>query len=385
MKLTVNNYLNARTGAASTSAPNPYYHEPGKVLEVDSVTTGTCIDGNAIWYHCAEDDHYYWSGGFTEKDFRIDGTHLHSFEHGQQVEILSSIQQAKEQGLKKDALQYLGTGIGYKNDDKELGLALILFVKEKDAQGTIPKEIDYCGIRIPTDVKPISFTTHHLNWDNFPLKMGGSINRPGEAGHGSRGVLLYKVDNGIENKDRVYLLTCYHVLFYSLIQKGQSSSYSGNRQEKAYIPEGNNKNPPVIIEGRYDNHYDYAILEVTDWHKTLNIKNQIDEPPATFNGMYTLSELAEKINADVKAYGSVSGMRKNKISHVNVSVTMEDTQMEFHNVIMANKLSTNGDSGGPVVDTNNKLVGYIIGGNELHSFIMPLDDIVYNKNYTILQ
>lgn len=63
MKLTVNKYLNARIGEATTNAACQLYKSPGDTIDVEDVLVGTEIDGNNIWYKNKEDGCFYWSGG----------------------------------------------------------------------------------------------------------------------------------------------------------------------------------------------------------------------------------------------------------------------------------------------------------------------------------
>jgi hypothetical protein len=390
MKVTVNKYLNARMAEPRTTAPNPYYHEPGTVLEIDRIVSGTVIEGNAIWYHSAEDDHYYWSGGFYERKFILADTHLHSFKPDEQVQILNTAISALETELKAKTPGYQGIGIGYKNDNPALGLALIIFVDQSISAQSISNDTEHRGIWVPVVTSPVSAIKHQLAWDEFPLKMGGSITRPDEKGHGSRGLLFQKMEQGKLNHERIYLLTCCHVLFYSRIEKGKGYSYSDTGEGlKACMPYTNNSgdSPPPITEAEYNQSYDYAMVDVTEWYNDKDIQFVVDKDNKVPGDAYTRIELSARPGMKVTAFGSVSGKQVSEITHINVTVTIADKNMVFRNVWKARKLSQGGDSGAPVINTEdgNRVVGYIIAGNDEYSVIMPLDNIIYNKNYRLLK
>jgi V8-like Glu-specific endopeptidase len=56
----------------------------------------------------------------------------------------------------------------------------------------------------------------------------------------------------------------------------------------------------------------------------------------------------------------------------------------FNNVILTEKISVPGDSGAPVVDkATNKLIGFIIGGNDECSAVLPFYNLFLNRNFEI--
>ena len=45
-------------------------------------------------------------------------------------------------------------------------------------------------------------------------------------------------------------------------------------------------------------------------------------------------------------------------------------------MIVTTKISQGGDSGATVVDSNNRVIGLLVGGNKRHSYVIPISTII---------
>lgn len=96
MNLTINKYINARIGNASTNAPCQFYKSPGDTIEAENVIVGTEIEGNSIWYQNKTDGCFYWSGGIEDslpayfKDFGISTLWNETMGEGVKVFVIDS-------------------------------------------------------------------------------------------------------------------------------------------------------------------------------------------------------------------------------------------------------------------------------------------------------
>ncbi|MGG9962061.1 hypothetical protein [Ferruginibacter sp. SUN106] len=401
MKVTVNKYLNARAEQASTNAACFFYKSPGDTIEIDDVLIGTEIDGNSIWYHCKDDGCFYWSGGIEEQEFEIPGKATAS--NKDLIAIINTIKNDRSFYLSKRVIGYKGIGVGLKNDSGSLPLCLVIFVIEKinlnqlDASNSVPTSISYKGFQIMTDVKPVKEpATHnfiqHQNHEelkpdiNFnPIAIGASIsnntpNKP-SSGYGTRTMRVKK-----NSKD--YLLSCFHVLLYNRIFSAGDFTYNGSIDEQAVFPSPikntafpRNRFTHPVVEGELNGFYDYGLVEL---QSPFEIANNFDGTAIT--EFVKRAEVDEYIDTQVTIIGATSYKQTGKITSIKAEIEVEcrGFQRKYFDVLVSEKISMGGDSGAPVITTDNKLLGYVIAGNERDvSFILPFYYLFLNKGITI--
>lgn len=381
MKLTVNKNLNARTGAPLTTAPNPYYREPGQVLEIDNPVVGTSIDGNAIWYHCTDDNQYYWSGGFEEEAFVLGDTQLNNYTQEEQVEILMTFLNDKRLLLGKTASLYKGIGYGNKNGVTENGLAITVYVTEKEPVATIPTYFNYRGIQLPTDICETGADRRFGFWDGGPpYQLGGSIGREGMIDFGTRTLKVTK-DN------KIYVLGCFHVLLPDLQGEGYYD-YNPHDDRKAIYPFGSV--PPGktfrIQDGIYNNEFDYAValLPAADAPNLHNVVGN-GRVPVKNKDIYTKDDQKTSKGRKIIMHGTVTSDAQGEIVTPYTSMQIGNDPFETIEIIVTTPIATFGDSGAPVIDEeNNKLVGYVIGGSDTQTYIMPYYKLRDTLHYTIV-
>ncbi len=386
MTITVSNNiraLNARDGRADPAAPNPHYHLPGKKLTIDDVVTGSMINGNAIWYHCADDGCYYWSGGFAEQAFALGDKKLHDFGEPEQLRILTSLINALRGQLREQVYQYKGLGIGDKNEVSAMGLALNVYVvakTENEANALVPEYIDYCGIRVPTDVKELGKDSHHSHWDDKPYIMGGTINRQGQK----PGTRTLKVANAAGVP---HILTCHHVLFPNLPLN--SHVYRPDDGViTACFPYPNDPGEVIsctVTHAAFNSEFDYAVARLSP-QQAQAIENKVGTARSEIKKYYTLDEQIQSKGLRLTMYGRVTGSAQGKIKDPYANVQIGGVGFESIELIISERISDHGDSGAPVTDANGKLVGYIIGGSDEKdcSYIMPFHKLAETLEYTII-
>jgi len=361
------------------------YLSAGSVIEVSRIEAGKMLDGISIWFF-AEDGFYYWGGGiqnllgegfFSWNNLPLDTQHA----------VLSSIVNDEAYLIEKRVIGSLGYSLGYKNDDISAGLALSIFVGEKTPEENLEKTITYKGILdIPVDVKEAEEIIHDVFPNimkqitpdmDIPMQMGGSISLSGSKSVGSRGLIL-------EREEKSFLLTCFHVLLGEFIKKG-IFPFSGSPNLSAEYP-SSQKNPHgvrirkgQITEGRYDNNSDFALVQLNDEFDLLNaFDNRL------FNDFHDSNTREGLLHKNVIMAGAVSIMQQGKVLETDGSVTITKTGMRFRNVVVTEKISAPGDSGGPVVDENNKVVGIIIASDKRNrSYVLPIHNFLILEGYKI--
>ncbi|MBS1563839.1 MAG: hypothetical protein JST39_05590 [Bacteroidetes bacterium] len=386
MKLPVVQYLNARTGQPSTEATVVYYRSPGETLELDDIVSGTPINGNALWYHCSSDGCYYWSGGMAITDQLLERP---AGQPGYSRETKLAIYRsaASELGLSfNDVPGYRGIGVGYKTSGEVLSnsLSLIFYVDRKIEQGKIPPRLRYRGFELVTDVQTIGrivFQAGAGDGDGViieadagqPYQMGGSISeitipdRPDE--YGTRTMLVTK-----GSKD--YLLTCFHVACQSLFARDVKKLTT--EQIMVSVPSPHRSAVDDIFqlpvtEACFGSNYEYALIDIKNCPLIASIP-----PLADFSGVYTKKELEKSFldNQTLLLYGAASETSQNEYISFDSEVhVIEEDKPHFtlSGLITARPMSQGGDSGAPVVDSNNKLIGFVIGADEhsLNTYIVP--------------
>ncbi len=392
MKVTVNKNLNARIGAASTFAACESYKTPSSIIEIDDVVVGTEIDGNAIWYKNKEDGNYYWSGGVEDIEFEIINLFLENYTSENQYKILETLTNINEFYFSKKIKLYSGCAIGDKNSDPHLGYSLIIYVSKKESNSSfqVPPFLFFRGIKIQTDVQEVNIINQHdykdyektipIYLDNdSPLKMGGSICNPKKNYYGTRGVKLTK-------NNKYYLTSCFHVLLNDYIDTGYFTSSDNSNKEGGEFPSkqrrfGTDKSSQIpIVEGKHSKFssiYDYAVCELKN---PLDVRNKIADKE--ISGFYGKADIADLKNKKIETVGATSFRQEGSVLDVFATIYLNDGKLKFSNVITTTKISMPGDSGAPVIDEGGRLIGFIIGGNEIdRSFIIPFYPLVYFQNY----
>ena len=385
MKVTCNSYLNARANQPSTRAANPFFVQPGDVIEIDNVLCGEEIEGCSIWYH-GTDGNFYWSGGIENVNFLLENKTFDSLSDKQKINFIASLKNdmlAQWQNRK----DILGGGAGRKNNAADGPLVLQVYVNEKLAPGdpnnAVPPVIQYKGYEVQTDVMPVgSFITHLYNRENrknqFVLKAeqgtsiycGGRISPAGLDVYGTRTLkVIYK--------EKTCLLTCFHVMFPEISDKPRLA-FNGETDLKGSFP--NSAKNLKVIRGVFDEAFDFSLLEITDKNVLKNVFWQLPMPlhERPILDFYPLEEIEDRMQ--VTCFGATSGPQSGAIQslRVDTDIAIGHITRHYKNIIITDKISEPGDSGAPVVGPDNRLIGYVVGGsplsvpdNEARSVVIP--------------
>lgn len=393
MKITVKKYLNARSGKPSIAAPNPFYKSPGDVLDIHDVVLGDEIEGNAIWYRCTLDACYYWSGGFTETHFLIPGLDFYTLTDQLKIAVIRQARYLLTTQLQQEIEGYRGNGIGLKNNNYTRGIALIVYVEKKINPRILTKPaaktVNLFGFSIPIDIIEIgNGSTHNYESLNkqkakflesdIPLQLGGSISNTSGNKYGSRTLKVVK-------NNRPFLLTCFHVALREMVISSDPIRYTGDGDKNAIYPSPNGTPTNTrqqlgkIAEGQYDDLYDYALIEIPNISSINNI--MVDTP---VSGYYEKDELHQLVNQSVTMAGATSYRQSGVVFSIESTIrdiSIGSTFRSYENIIVSEKISEVGDSGGPVIDQRGKLVGYIVGGNSFDkTYITPFYNLKWNKS-----
>ncbi len=360
------------------------YLAAGSVIEVINVTPGKLLDGISIWFY-SDDGFYYWGGGIEFSDNAVFAD-WNGLDEEMQKALLDSLVADDLFWFQKKVIGYVGCGWGYKNNQVNRGLALSIFVVKKDASSNFGSTVLYKGYNVPVDVKETGILRHHA-YSSPPLiqlrpdiddLVGGSICVEGDKNsYGTRSICLFSQDG------KRYLMTCFHVLLNPYKEQGK---YPNTNSEPVFAEAPSKARKPGIkgrfnlkvIEGKYDGCFDYAIVELPPGSEYLNKVNQ-----RTFLDYYRISELNSLIKKTVSLVGATSNYQTGIVNDVRGSITV-NANHTCSNVVVAERLSTGGDSGAPVIDDSGKLVGIVVSGDDSNmTLILPVSYFFSNSNYSL--
>lgn len=373
MKITTAKYINARVLKASVLAAKPFYRPPGFTLDVDEALIGEEIDGNAVWYHCVDDNCYYWSGGILEVEFEIPQLSIGALT-AQQVDIL--LKEAKQYFLKK--YQYIEgfTGIGVAEkvvagqSSPHIGLTFHTSNKSNQAKITIPKTLYYKGFGISTDVIPAAVASFEVETN----RLADSVSKENDLiDYGTCGLIALGTT---PQNSGTYLITNYHVVASDLIA---SEQYIFNQFTHGYrpcvVPSWKTSQNPInvvghVFSGAFDQYYDIACIQL---HAPSTFSNST--PSGTvLNTTLDIFANSGYHQQAVVIHGTESKDSVSKIISTNQSKIFEmpnGTKYLKENMIQMTKASVFGDSGA-AVSMNGDVIGILIGSDADYSYAIPI-------------
>jgi hypothetical protein len=281
MKVTVNKYLNARIGEASTNAACNFYHSPGDTIEIDDVLVGTEIDGNSIWYHCADDGCYYWSGGIQEVNFEMQES---IFFPGKE-----QLRNVLYNGLKRYYLTFYkakypdltGLYIGNKKTGNDLVdgdyLVFQFLAKKEDASLSanekIPQFVLFKGLKLYTDIKEAPKAKFNWAYPGVagPRRVGGTISAFKQTAAGT----ISFVGESLKLPVKKYAITNYHVIAEHLIREKKTTYDNPQSLIIAVMPAWSYSNDERNIKGKFvkglfNQFHDTALIELNSPDLVIN-------------------------------------------------------------------------------------------------------------------
>jgi len=368
MILTINNYLNARSGAASVNSPIYKIKEPGSTIDADKALTGDQFNDSCIWLHNAEDNCFYWSGGIATAEFTLPEHDINLLAEEQAMQVLS---EAKAYYWAK----YIGrglNGISVERDDDGYKMRF-RFKSLDDLQEAPGAEISFKGFAIPSVVAEGSPGRFSMPRSNF---VSDSISAVQQSEAGSAGI---KVKGTRPNDKRTYLLTNYHVIAFSLLQIEQYTfPYPNSEQIDCVMPSWSkdqslNNKIGTLSKGLFNDWHDIALILLDNPN---NVSNTTLDGTKISLSLDIFNNAAYK-NKTVTLHGAVSGVNDADIVSVNASQNFEYEGSVFKkdNLIQMTRISEEGDSGGPVL-LDGKLIGLLLGFDDDYSYVLPIQRIL---------
>jgi hypothetical protein len=369
MILTISNYLNARSGSPSVNAPTYAYKSPGDTISVDQVVAGDLVSGGTVWYHNADDNCYYWSGGIDTVEFVIDNSAIADLGDDAVMQILT---EARNYFWNKFSSGLAGIGI-YNNDGYILSFQF--------EQGCLPDNPPEGTVSFK-DAVIGAFTQPYPGTDT-PRRISGSISAETQFLIGTCGI---KVKSTIKGNNTAYILTNYHVAASRpLILKQYAYPYPNSDDIPCVMPAWSYAATAAneigtLSQGLFNEWHDIAIVQLNSTNSVVN---------NTFNEVTVLESLDifNKTSYQGKAvtmYGSMSRDQTSTIKSVSAAQNFRYNGITFKksDLIQTGQMSQPGDSGAPVL-LDGKLIGIILGDDTESTYILPIQRILNYFNLSL--
>lgn len=122
-----------------------------------------------------------------------------------------------------------------------------------------------------------------------------------------------------------------------------------------------------IEKAVYNEKNDFCLVRLSG----NDLLNRIDDN--YFSDFYRFSELQNLERKTLTMCGAKSGKQEAVVTDISGSIKFNSSPVTFQNLIITGKMSLPGDSGAPVIDEHNNLVGIVIGGDkETRTYILPV-------------
>lgn len=251
-----------------------------------------------------------------------------------------------------------------------------------NSDNLLPKKVYYPGFNnVPKEarvaiVKGFEPKTHAKIYPSDKISNLADLSNVG-----SMGGKVYDITTEEE-----YFISCFHVV-KTAKHKWDSTKPTENKNvaDKTL----NDSNCGLIITTIRDDEVDVAIMKPVN---DFEISPAISGIGTPFYSRAVTSEDKTK-NLKVVMKGSISGYREGIVidNSAKVKIGYQDgTENEFKKLIVISGTSDSpfsqpGDSGSFVLDTDNYLIGMVVGGYENTSYVMPIETILKKTKTKLLK
>jgi hypothetical protein len=258
-------------------------------------------------------------------------------------------------------------GLKYKNKIPVLHRYCIAFLVEKKEikpKNEIPKhyKVKINGVKkiIPTDVVEVG--VFQLN----NIQLGDGIRNLFSNELGTFGLLLID-SNGI------YALSNMHVLapgYYNQNKNHFKINPEDQNQVDVELFNNDLKSYAFLQEG-YFNGIDAAIARIKNISDFQNVFGQYGTP----NGIREIT-YSNYYQLNVSMRGLASGYKNGYVERIGINMPTKIPGAYLNNLIAANLGSKGGDSGSPVFDNSNNVIGIVVGASNGLTYIIPIIPIL---------
>lgn len=173
----------------------------------------------------------------------------------------------------------------------------------------------------------------------------------------------------------IYLSSNMHVLAPRLVNSGYLyyDVRNGDTPQSILLFNDVITSTAQLIVGIFDG-IDFAIAKVDDPH-IPNVLERLIKDVGPVKGIFGLT-YSNYRTVSLAFYGTSSGLRDCRIESLGAIRNTKFKNVFLTNLIMLNRCTLDGDSGAPLFDQNNRLVGVIIGRDNDGSYALHIDDVI---------
>lgn len=175
--------------------------------------------------------------------------------------------------------------------------------------------------------------------------------------------------------ERVYVGSNMHVLAPHLINnsKFRYDVRKGDTPQIILISNGLITSTAELIVGIFNN-IDFGFARIDDPLTPTIIENVISEV-GIVNGFFNVNKLNFQ-TIDSSFYGTSSHLTKCRIMGVEAIKNTRFPHIYMTNLLRLEKKTIDGDSGAPVFNDQNRLLGVVIGSDKNYSYAIHINDII---------
>lgn len=241
---------------------------------------------------------------------------------------------------------------------------------------------------IPTDVQaaesPIRGAAKLLCDNQLPKRPGCSLSRSDSQTTGTFGLVVYK-------GTQPYLLGCYHVLCAPELDQQIFAYDQPPSPAKSIVSpgRGDSKNGGKLAElamGMLTDELDCALAVIAD---PLLVTEKICNTNKIPNGLLTLTDDHAKAHFPLNGVGRTTGLLPGETQSVFTTCTVnyeiggKTVEKTMKGLITTNQQADGGDSGAPVFDDENNIVGLLIATSTKFSYVVPIQRIFAKYSLTL--
>ncbi|MDB5089719.1 MAG: hypothetical protein JWR09_3713 [Mucilaginibacter sp.] len=241
---------------------------------------------------------------------------------------------------------------------------------------------------IPTDVQAagsqIKGAAKLLCDSQLPKRPGCSLSRSDNQTTGTFGLVVYK-------GTQAYVLGCYHVLCAPELNQQIFAYDQAPTPAKSIVSPGleDSKNGATLGElamGMLTDELDCALAFIAD---PLAVTEKLCGADKVPNGLLTLTDDHAKAHFPLNGVGRTTGLLQGETQSVyttcsiNYEIGGKRVEKTMNGLITTNKQADGGDSGAPVFDSDNNIVGILIATSTKFSYIVPIQRIFAQYSLTL--
>lgn len=254
----------------------------------------------------------------------------------------------------------------------------------------IPASIRYDSVDgrsydIPTDVVPTGIirASAALLCDGLlPKRPGCSVSRNVPQATGTIGLQVLR--GGVP-----HILGCYHVLCAPELSAG-AYTFSGGADATLYSPGRDDSATGVplgqVVDGRLSDQLDAALAELDPDAPFTDTVCAVDQP---LGDPITITDAQAANRYPVRMIGRTSGDQRGAVLYntgnfdINYMVNGRWTPVTLKSLVTIQIASEGGDSGAPVLDNDNNVVGLLIADNGGVGYVLPIQRILAQLSVTL--